>query len=198
MMFRKMMFRKMTAAVICLAATATVISGAVQSAEAPAQAAKPPAINACSLLTDAEVAAAVGAKVSPGERMDSGAGEGTPDSPVYSATCLWRIVSDKPVANDPNLPMGGISFAILNAMQWKVGSDHSKKFIESFFDAAKSGVIDNTPVKLKLANDAIWWGDGVAVRKGDRSFGISVHVPGEKAKEQAREESLAKKILPRI
>ena len=95
--------------------------------------------------------------------------------------------------------MGGATFAILNAMQWPVGSGEAKKFLESFYDAAKNGVIDLTPVQLKIADDAIWWGDGVAVRKGDRSFGVSVFWPDKKREERRIfEEALARKIAPRL
>jgi hypothetical protein len=185
-----MTLRKVLAVALCFTAGA-------QAADAPKNA----PINACALLSDAEVSAAVGAKVTAGERKDAGdvggsgdyAGKGT-----YSSTCFWRFVTDGPAPNDPNKPMGGASFAILNAMQWPKGSGEAKKFLESFYEAAKNGVIDQTPVALKIADDAIWWGDGVAVRKGDRSFGISVHIPGERPKQRAMEEALAKKIAPRL
>ena len=183
-----MTLRKVLAVALCFTATA-------HAADAPKNA----PINACALLSDAEVSAAVGSKVTAGERKDAGdvsgdiAGKGT-----YSSTCFWRFVTDGPAANDPNKPMGGAAFAILNAMQWPAGSGEAKKFLESFYDAAKNGVIDQTPVALKIADDAIWWGDGVAVRKGDRSFGISVHIPDQRPKQRAMEEALAKKIAPRL
>lgn len=188
-----MTLRKILAVALCFTATAPVVK--VGAADAP----KNSPINACALLSDAEVSAAVGSKVTTGERKDAGdvggeiAGKGT-----YSSTCFWRFVTDGPAPNDPNKPMGGASFAILNAMQWPAGSGEAKKFLDSFYDAAKNGVIDQTPVALKIADDAIWWGDGVAVRKGDRSFGISVHIPDQRPKQRAMEEALAKKIAPRL
>jgi hypothetical protein len=55
-----------------------------------------------------------------------------------------------------------------------------------------------TPVTVKAGDDALWWGDGVAVRKGDISFGVSVHIRVEKTAERSMEESLAKKIVPKL
>ena len=181
-----MTFRRVLAVALCF-------SFAAVAADAP----KAGSINACTLLSDAEVAAAVGAKVSPGKRMDEGAvGEGQ-----YSSTCVWRVIRDGAQPNDPNKPMGGATFAILNAMEWPKGQGKAKEFLESFFDAAKNGVIDQTPVKLKIAaaEDAIWWGDGVAASKGDRSFGVSVFFPEKtRAERRVLEEVLAKKIAPRL
>lgn len=180
------MFRKILAVALCFAAGA-------YAADAP----KAAPINACALVSDAEIAAAVGAKVTPGQRKDEGAvGEGQ-----YSSTCFWRVIKEGAQPNDPDKPMGGATFAILNAMEWPAGSGKAKEFLESFFDAAKNGVIDQTPVKLKIAaaEDAIWWGDGVAVRKGDRSFGVSVFFPEKtRAERRVLEEALARKIAPRL
>jgi hypothetical protein len=190
-----MILRKVLAVALCFTATAVVVKAG--AADAPKNA----PINACALLSDAEVSAAVGSKVTAGERKDAGdvSGKGDVGKGTYSSTCFWRFVTDgKEQPNDPNKPMGGASFAILNAMQWPAGSGEAKKFLESFYDAAKNGVIDQTPVALKIADDAIWWGDGVAVRKGDRSFGISVHIPDQRPKLRAMEEALAKKIAPRL
>ena len=183
-----MTFRKtLAAAMLCFSAAAV-------AADAPKNA----PINACTLLTDAEVSAAIGAKVTPGKRSDEGdVSESTGVKGAYSSTCFWKVVSDKP--DNPDKPMGGATFAIINAMQWPVGSGEAKKFLESFYDAAKKGVIDTTPVQLKIADDAIWWGDGVAVRKGDRSFGVSVFWPDKKREERRTfEEALARKIAPRL
>lgn len=182
-----MTFRTTLAVALCLA-------GAALAADAP----KAGPINACTLLTDAEVAAAIGAKVTPGKRQDEGdVSDRAGAKGTYSSTCFWKVISDKP--DDPNKPMGGATFAILNAMQWPAGSGEAKKFLESFYDAAKNGVIDQTPVQLKIADDAIWWGDGVAARKGDRSFGVSVFWPDkERSVRRTAEEALARKIAPRL
>jgi len=157
-------------------------------------------INACTLLTDDEVAAVLGAKVNPGELHDSGTIESGSyvSAGTYSSTCLWRVASEGPPPSDPNLSLGGASYAILNAMQWPAGSGQARNFLQSFRDAAKEGLIDQLPVALKIADDALWWGDGVAVCKGDRSFGISVHLVGGRSKERGMEEALAQKIVARL
>ena len=179
---------------IAIALSCLCAGGAIAADPAPKNA----PINACALLKDAEVEAILGVKVTPGQRQDAGAVEnseyGGPGT--YSSTCFWKVASDK--TDDPNKPMNGVSFAILNAMQWPKGSNDAKKFLDSFHEAAERGVIDNKPVALKIGDDAIWWGDGVAVRKGDRSFGISVHLTDGRPKERGMEEELAKKILPRV
>jgi hypothetical protein len=181
---------------LALALTGLAATSAFAATQAPAPKNAP--VNACALLKDDEVSAILGVKVLPGERRDEGNVEPNEYVKVgtYSSTCLWRVASDK--TNDPTKPMNGISFAILNAMQWPKGGDDAKKFIQSFHEAAEAGVIDNKPVSLKIGDDAIWWGDGVAVRKGDRSFGISVHLTDGRPKERGMEEELAKKIAPRI
>lgn len=181
-----------------------IASGLLPATAAPKMAATAASgaapINACALLTDDEVAAVVGKKVAPGELSD--AGEVTSGDYVvpgtYSSTCLWRVITDLPPPNDPNLPLGGNSFAILNAMQWPKGSGEAHKFLQSFRDAAKEHVIDMEPVSLQLGDEALWWGDGVAVRKGDRSVGMSVHIIGGRPAERGMEEELAKKIVPRL
>jgi hypothetical protein len=75
----------------------------------------------------------------------------------------------------------------------------SKNFLDAFYAAAQKGEIANTPVVRKLGDDALWWGDGLAVRRGDISFGLSVSVRELKAKAPGKsEEALARKILRRI
>jgi hypothetical protein len=161
---------------------------------------KPQPINACTLLTDQQVAAVLGARVNPGELHDSGTVESGNHvaAGAYSSTCLWRVASKGPPPSDPNLSLGGASYAILNAMQWPAGSGQAENFLQSFRDAAKEGAIDQSPVALKIADDALWWGDGVAVCKGDRSFGISVHLVGGRNKERRMEEVLARKVVARL
>ncbi|MBY0509610.1 MAG: hypothetical protein K2P94_05600 [Rhodospirillaceae bacterium] len=159
-------------------------------------------INACALLTDDEVSAAVGAKVTPGERRDDGevGGKGDYAPPgTYSSTCFWQFHADASGIDDPNLPMGGRRFAILNAMVWPAGGGDAVKFLQSFRDAFKDEIIPSDPVPVDIGDEGLWWGDGVAARKGDRSFGISVFLQnGDKATQRKMEESLARKIADRL
>jgi hypothetical protein len=159
-------------------------------------------INACALLTDDEVSAVVGAKVTPGERRDDGEVGGKGDyAPLgtYSSTCFWQFHADASGVDDPNLPMGGRRFAILNAMVWPAGGGDSVKFLQSFRDAFKHEVIPSDPVPVDVGDEGLWWGDGVAARKGDRSFGISVFLQnGDKPTQRKMEETLARKIAERL
>lgn len=159
-----------------------------------------PPIDACTFLKDTEVAAMVNAKMDPGERHDSGmvtsgdyAVAGT-----YSSTCLWRLSSEGSRAADSNDSSGEASYVILNVMQWPTGSGQARRFLDSFRDAAKRGDISQTPVPVKIADEGLWWGDGVALYKADRSAGISVHLVGGRARERRIEEALARMIASRL
>jgi hypothetical protein len=158
------------------------------------------AVNACRFLSAEEVATAVEAHVERGQRHDSGevaAGASTiPDT--YSSTCVWRLSTPGSPPADPQRPLSGASYVILNVMQWPRGSGRAHQFVDDFRAAARDGTIEHQPVALKIADEALWWGDGVAVRKGDRSFGISVHLVGGRARERGIEEALAKRIAPRL
>lgn len=167
-------------------------------------------INACALLTDAEVAAAVGEEVEPGERHDQGqvGGQGEyATTELYSSTCIWRFVERSEDAAGRMLdelegiqrPLGGRRFAILNAMAWPKGSGEAAKFQQSFHDAFKTGEIPSAPIPVKVGEEGLWWGDGVASRKGDKSFGISVFLlNGDKPAQKKMEEALAHKIADRL
>lgn len=196
-------------AVLALAGVAVVSYGQTrritESAAKPtkvAAAAKDAPINACALLSDDEVAAAVGAKVSPGERRDEGevGGQGNYAPPgTYSSTCFWRFLGESPDLDDPSLPMNGRRFAILNAMVWPKGGGDAAKFLQSFRDAFKHEIIPSDPIPVTIGDEGLWWGDGTAVRKGDTSFGVSVFLQnGDKDSQRKMEEGLARKVVGRI
>jgi hypothetical protein len=150
-----------------------------------------PEQNACTLIAKEDVAAIVGGKVEAAERNDSG----KTDDGAYSSTCLWKVTGLAPLPAKPDAPFGGASFAMLNTISWPAGSGKAKKYLEDFRDAGKQDLIDITPVPVQAGDEALWWGDGVAFRRGDVSFGVSVHVGTDKKAEQAMEESLARKIV---
>jgi hypothetical protein len=154
-------------------------------------------VNACTLLSADEIAAVVHFKVEDGVRNDSGRLRSDPYDGSYSATCLWKASQDH-AANDPNLPLGGARFAILNLMSSPAGSRQAAKFLQGFRDAAKDGTIATTPVPLKIGDESLWWGDGVAVRKGDVSYGVSVHTVNERSLERQMEQTLASRIVERL
>lgn len=179
---------------VALAAFAVLGIGAcAHAADAPKVADR----DACSLIAPADVAAVTGGAIAKSERDDSGeTNEGG-----YSSTCIWKIdgLPKVPAVKEgaPE-PFGGQAFAMLNTIVWPAGSGLAKKYVNDFRDAAKQDLIDAMPVPVKAGDDALFWGDGVAVAKGDISFGVSVHVGTDKKAEQAMEEALAKKIVPKL
>jgi hypothetical protein len=134
-------------------------------------------------------------KVDAGVREDTGWLDAPDYAGAYSSTCTWRASSDSD-AHDPTRSLGGASFAILTVISWPAG-DGPAKFLQSFRNAADDHVITGTPVPLQIGDEALWWGDGVAARKGSLSFGMSVHLVNERAKERRMEELLAAKIAAR-
>lgn len=174
-----------------IATVFAVLSGAGFSA---AQAAENPLeINACELLSAAEITAAIGLPVDQGRRQD----EGMSRDGQYSSSCIWMIEPGK--APDQTAPGRGRRFVILNAMQWPAGKNMAKKFLEAFHESADKGVIPSKPAPRKFGDEALWWGDGLAVRRGDVSFGISVFMPKrDVARTSAMEEKLAPHVLRRL
>lgn len=178
-----------------LAAVATLAVGVgAHATDAP----KVAELNACSLIAPADVAAVTGGIIDKSERNDSG---DTNEGGGYSSTCIWKIdgMAKVPAVKEgaPE-PFAGQAFAMLNTIVWPAGSGLAKKYVNDFRDAAKQDLIDATPVPVKAGDDALFWGDGVAVAKGDISFGVSVHVGTDKKAEQAMEEALAQKIVPKL
>lgn len=156
-------------------------------------AASPLEINACELLTAAEISTAIGLPVGNGRRQD----EGLSRDGQYSSSCIWTIEPGK--APDVTAPARGRRFVILNAQRWPAGGDMAKKFLQAFHDSAEKGVIANKPAPRKFGDEALWWGDGLAVRRGDVSFGISVFMPQRNvARTSVMEEKLAPHILRRL
>jgi hypothetical protein len=153
--------------------------------------------NACGLLTDRQVSEAMKMKVDPGIREDTGRLEGDSYQGAYSSTCIWKAASDRD-AHDLSRPLGGANFAILTVISWPVGVKGAAIFLQSFRDAAESHVIANTPVPLKIGDEALWWGDGVAVRRNNHSFGISVHLVNGRSQERQLEEFLAAQITAQL
>jgi hypothetical protein len=84
-------------------------------------------------------------------------------------------------------------------MQWPTGSNLAGSFIDVFRTAASKGEIPKKPVPRQFGDEALWWGDGLAVRKGDVSFGISVFIPDSAdSSSGAFEARLARMILQRL
>jgi hypothetical protein len=153
-------------------------------------------INACALLLSPEITQVIGLPVAPGVRHD----DGLVPNRSYSSSCLWEVRTPTPGPADPDKPLGGKSFVILNAMRWPSGSALAHTFLDSFRKASLDGTIPGKPSPRNFGDEALWWGDGLAVCKGDFSFGISVFLPGsgDKGPKGALEERLAPLILRRL
>jgi len=151
-------------------------------------------INACALLSTAAVSQATGFPAHSGSRHDSGyESDGS-----YSSTCVWTLERENS-GTDRTAALGGQSFVILNVMQWPEGSGLAQSFLQAFHEAAATGEIPGEPTPRDLGDAALWWGDGLAVRKGDVSFGIAVVMPGTEADVPGEPEAqLAAQILRRL
>jgi hypothetical protein len=153
------------------------------------------AIDACALLGAADVQQAVNLPVGPGVRRDAG----LEDTGAYSSSCVWVLKPDPAATPDPDKPLGGRSFVILNVQRWPAGSGLAHTFLDAFHKAAADGEIPSQPQPRQFGDAALSWGDGLAVRLGNVSFGVSVFIPGEsKQRRDALQELLAPHILRRL
>jgi hypothetical protein len=175
-----------------MARTAATVAFAVFAAGRVAADGGGQSADACGLLSVNDIAAVIGKTVAAGEPHDSGR---TKDG-AYSSTCLWKAAVT--ASTDPDAPLGGAGFAILNTMVWPSGSGRARQYLEDFRKAATAHEIDMVPVPVEAGDEALWWGDGVAVAKGDVSFGVSVHLDQDKAAEQAMEENLARRVAGKL
>jgi hypothetical protein len=154
----------------------------------------PQAINPCELLTAEEVSAVVGEEVESGRYADNGV---TRDG-ARSTTCLWAVALPSGVAPDPTRSLGGRQFAILNVINWPGGPSDARKYLDNFREAFEKGDISSKPVDLEIgADEALWWGDGVAARKQGVSIGMSVATT-DRSGRRVRAEALAKTVLDRL
>jgi hypothetical protein len=179
--------------VLLAALSAAIVSGSpeVLAADAP----QPAAIDACALLTPDEVSAVVGKGVETGQPFDNG----ITNQGAHSTTCIWAAPLAAGVEPDPNQRLGGRGFVVLSVMNWPGGPDDARKFLDDFQRAFQEHGIDSKPVPVQVgADDALWWGDGVAARKNGMSFGISVAQFGDKATRQPQAEILAKIVAKRL
>ena len=152
-------------------------------------------IDACALLEPAQIASVIGQAVDAGVRRDAG----LETNGAWSSSCVWTLSAERSLPADHSAPLGGRSFVILNALQFPVGSGRAHEFLDSFREAAASAVLPRAPAARTVGDEALWWGDGLAVRRRDTSFGLSVHLPRARpAVAGAFEEKLAPLVLKRI
>lgn len=179
---------------VARACRAALLLCALSRTAAAAEPAVAQPIDACALLSASDVAQVIGRDVEQGQRHDLGLQEDR----SWSSTCVWKVKQPQ-AAEDPTAPLGGASFVILNAMRWPAGSGLARSFLDAFRDAAARGEIPSTPVPKRFGDEALWWGDGLAVRRGDVSFGVSVFVPALPGTRRGQpEEQLATRILRQL
>ena len=172
-----------------LALSTVLFSPAVHAADGPA------AIDACALLTREEVTATVGRSVEAVQPFDNG----VTNQGAHSTTCIWATPLPSGVEPDPSKRLGGRGFVVVSVMNWPGGPDDARKFLDDFQRAFQEHGIDSKPVPVQVgADDALWWGDGVAARKKGVSIGVSVAQFGDRAARQPQAESLAKLIIKRL
>jgi hypothetical protein len=136
-------------------------------------------IDACGLLSSEDIATDLEKPVGPPQRKDFGPVKGG----AYSSVCMWSIDGE------------ARRFVILNVIRWPTGKAMAKQYLDAFYTAAAKGDIPHQPVPRSLGDQALWWGDGLAVREGDVSFGISVFAPRGERKGGEIEEVLAHRVL---
>ena len=151
-------------------------------------------IDACALLMASELSTLFGVPVEAGVRHDAG----RVSDGAYSSTCIWKVQNANLPAHNKKAPLGGADFAILNVISWPSRSG-AESLLRTLRTAADHHLIPMHPVALHIGDESAWWGDGVAVRTGTVSFGISVVLKSaDRDKRRVWEELLARKILPRI
>lgn len=163
------------------------------AASLPMAASAPARIDACALLDAGQIERVVGQKVDAGVNHDAG----METNGAWSSSCVWMFAAA--ASADRPTPRAARGFVMLNAMQWPHGSGRAHEFLDSFRDAAAQGVLSHAPSPRQLGDEALWWGDGLAVRKNDVSFGLSVHAPRITPKVPGTaEERLAPLILKKL
>jgi hypothetical protein len=132
--------------------------------------------DACTLLTPAEVGAAVGVPVAAGEHV----------TPTYVKTCTWHATGSS-----------GVKFVTLY-LQTATAYDGGKQMARQMAAASKGGAVKSAGV----GDDGYYFVAGtqvgLLVKKGNASFKVAVYATLPVAKKEAMELALAKKVLPKI
>lgn len=155
----------------------------------------PAAIDACALLTRDEVSSVVGKPVDLVQPFDNG----ITSQGAHSTTCIWAAPLPPGTEPDPDKRLGGRGFVVVSVMNWPGGPSDARKFLDDFQRAFQEHGIDSKPVPVEVgADDALWWGDGVAARRKGISIGVSVAQFGDRATRQPEAERLAGLIVKRL
>ena len=132
--------------------------------------AAPPA-DACALLTRSEVAAAVGGPVTAGSHI----------APSFTKTCTWNAAGSN----------GGTVTLMLEGIAQYHGGERMAQ-IRSVSVTSVSGIGDGA-YYLAVGGNV-----GLIVRKGNTAFKITVYAHAPIERKRAMEETLAKRVLPKL
>lgn len=132
--------------------------------------------DACTLLTPAQVGAAVGVPVSDGKHV----------TPTYVKTCTWNGSGSSKVR------------AVTLYLQTAAAYDGGKRMAGQMAAAAKGAAVKPASVGEDgyyfVAGDQV----GLLVKKGGVSFKVTVYATLPVAKKEAMELTLAKEVLARL
>jgi hypothetical protein len=154
------------------------------AAASPAAMAAPPA-DACSLLTQAQVSAAVGVNVGAGSHM----------TPTYLKMCVWS-------------PPGGANKDLQNvtlSLESASAYQSAKAMLQAVANSSQNQH-NKTPITMTaasgLGDDALYSSMGnyskLIVKKGDVVFQLVIYSAAPFAKKQAMERALALNVLAKL
>jgi hypothetical protein len=150
----------------------SAIIAAIFIAATPSTHAAPPD-DACSLVTDAQVSAAVGVSVKPGVYV----------TPTFKKTCTWNATT--PVPQSVKI----VTLMLQGLDAYQAGKNTSLK---SIIVTPASGIGDDA---YYLGTDAVF---GLVVKKGSIAFKVAVYADIPKEKKQALEKALAQQVLAKL
>jgi hypothetical protein len=160
-----------------------------------AASAEPPHIDACALLEPEQIARVIGQPVDAGVRQDFG----LESNGAWSSSCVWKLAGASRAAKKIGVAVRGPRLRDSQCAAVAAGSGRAHEFLDSFREAANQGVIATKPSPRRYGDEALWWGDGLAVRRRDASFGLSVHLPQAEPTPAGKwEEGLAPLVLKQL
>lgn len=174
------------------AALAGLIALVASHSASPSASAVSP-IDACKLIDKSQLVRILNEDVSDGRREDDGY---TSDG-AYSSTCVWKIVPRGESA-DSEQAAASHEMILLNAFRW-IDNQASRKYLAAFVNASRDGTIAHPIERVALGDESLWWGDGLAVRVGNISFGVSVWRPAyDVAVRKQLSQELAKEVVNNV
>lgn len=173
-----------------LAITSTVVRPSTEEIDASKS------FDVCRLLSAADIRAELGIDVATGQLHDIGFDE---KLAAHSWSCIWFFREQTSGSSDSYQMNDGKRFVILNLMRWSKRDNRAYEYLQGFRRAAETGELPRAPMTRSMGEEALWWGDGLAVRQGLVGFGVSVFpAPNFVAYPGEIEEKLASRILEKL